>query len=119
MDSTPNDLQAAAWEQIAVPGVPAPEWKYDIRTSFEVYDLRPDFPDNPVIDYPDPNLVPDQYAYQVVNVEAPHRVYDIPGPVHTAYVDATVASEVGLGVQNMQAPLPAYANVPGYGLGTP
>ena len=112
----PQPIAEAANEQIAVAVTPAVMWARALGTAPELWDLRPDWPLGPVTEYPELGRVLDIYAYDVVQWQVPRETFDIPGPVHTAFEDAHVASSLPGQVLNLSAPLPAYANVPNYGL---
>jgi len=113
--NTPFSPQAAA-EQIAVPLMPSPQYARAYSTPLEVFSLSPDWPLGVVDTYPDPDVVGDPYAYQVERWEFPPELFNIDGAGHAAYVDATAPTDLGA-VPNVMAPPPAFANMPGYGLG--
>lgn len=106
----------AANEQIGVPLVPSPQYARAYSTPLEVFSFSPDWPIGAVDTYPDPDVVGDPYAYQAQQWEFPPELFNIEGPGHAAYMDATAPTDLGA-VPNLVAPLPAMANTPGYGLG--
>lgn len=107
----------ALWLQVPVEQTPSPQWRYNGQVAAELFMLQPDFPLGAVDTYPDPDVVPDAFAYGLEVKQGPVETFDIPGGVHTRYVDATAPSDIGLGVQHLQAPLPLLANVANYGIG--
>lgn len=113
---TVPSLQDAAWQQIVTPGTDNPQFQYAFGAPLEIFDFSPDWPIGAVDTYPDPLVVDDPVAYSRKLWDFPLEVFNIEGVVHADWQDATAPSNVGIGVQNLSAPLPAIANVAGYGL---